>query len=96
MSISHIIEEKLRAALAPSELVVKNESHLHAGHAGSPGDGNSHFRITIVSSAFEGLTRVARQRKVNAALAEELAGPIHALAMKTYTPDEWTRACETS
>lgn len=88
------IEEKLTAALAPLTLTVKNESHLHAGHAGAPGEGEdghgaSHFRLLVVSQTFTGMSRVARQRKVNEALAEELAGPVHALAMKTLTPDEW-------
>jgi len=94
MRVSEIIETKLHEALSPSHLVVKDESHLHRGHAGAPEEGQSHFRVTIVAGAFDGLARVARQRKVNEILAEELAGPIHALAMKTLTPAEWSREGE--
>ena len=88
MSVADAIKTKLEAAFQPEALEVKDESHLHAGHAGARPGGESHFRITLVSAAFEGLTRVARQRAVNAALKDELAGPVHALAMKTMTPDE--------
>lgn len=88
MRVSQSIEQKLAKALAPDRLVVADESHLHAGHAGAREGGESHFRITVVSSAFEGLSRVARQRMINDLLREELSGQIHALAMKTLTPDE--------
>ena len=90
MSVADIIKSKLSDAFEPAHLEIKNESHLHAGHAGSPGTGNSHFRVIIVSSVFNGMSRVARQREVNKALADELAGPVHALAMQTLAPDEWT------
>ena len=86
--VARLIRQKLEAAFAPDTLEVKDESHLHAGHAGEREGGQSHFKVLIVAAAFEGKSRVARQRAVNAALAEELAGPIHALAMKTLTPDE--------
>ncbi len=79
--VEQTIEQKLRAAFAPSQLVVENESHRHAGHAGSPGTGNSHFAVTMTSAAFDGVNRIDRQRKVHAVLAEELAGPVHALAL---------------
>ena len=92
MRVEEIIETKLREALSPAHLDVKDESHLHRGHAGAPEGGQSHFRVTIVADFFDGLSRVARQRKVNEILADELAGPIHALAMKTLTPEEWS--CE--
>jgi len=88
MSITQIITKKLNDALVPSHLEVKDESHLHKGHAGAPEGGESHFRLTIVAEAFTGLSRVARQRRVNDILREELAGPVHALAMKTLTPVE--------
>ncbi|MEZ5894244.1 MAG: BolA family protein [Parvularculaceae bacterium] len=88
MRVSSSIEQKLTAALAPAKLVVTDESHLHAGHAGAREGGESHFRLLIVSAAFDGKTRVARQRMVNDILRDELAGPIHALAMKTLTPAE--------
>ncbi|PQA85528.1 BolA family protein [Hyphococcus luteus] len=88
MPVSDSIHEKLTKGLAPQRLEVIDESHLHAGHASAPEGGESHFRLLIVSAAFEGLSRVARQRLVNGLLSEELSGPVHALAMKTLTPDE--------
>ena len=88
MKVADLIESKIRAALAPEILEVKDESHLHAGHAGAREGGESHFRLFIVSSRFEGLPRVARQRAVNDILKEELKDRIHALAMATLTPGE--------
>ncbi len=81
MTMEETIRTKLTAAFSPVELDVINESHLHAGHAGSPGTGSSHFNVRIVSAAFDGLSRVDRQRKVYAVLKDELAGPVHALAL---------------
>lgn len=83
------IEGKLVEALSPLHIEVKDESHLHAGHAGAPGGGESHFRVLIVAEAFEGMNRVARQRRINQILACELKEQIHALAMKTLTPSEY-------
>lgn len=80
------LRAKLSAAFAPTALEVVNESHLHAGHAGSPGTGESHFRVKIVSDAFRGKSRIAAHRMVNDALADELAGKIHALALTTLAP----------
>ncbi|MDZ7628153.1 MAG: BolA family protein [Parvularculaceae bacterium] len=94
MSVAETMRRKLIAALGPYRLVIKDESHLHAGHAGARAGGESHFRVLIVSAAFEGEPGVARQRRVNAALKEELAGPIHALAMKTMTPAEYLAAAD--
>ena len=88
MSVSQRIREKLEAALAIARLEVKDESHLHAGHAGAPEGGESHFRLTLVAQEFEGMSRVARQRLVNDILKDELDGPVHALAMKTIAPSE--------
>ncbi|MEO1242466.1 MAG: BolA family protein [Pseudomonadota bacterium] len=88
MSVAEIIQRKIRERLSPSILEVTDESHLHAGHAGAPDGGESHFRINVVADQFEGLSRVARQRLINDILRDELAGPIHALAMKTQTPAE--------
>jgi len=88
MSVAETIRAKLVAAFAPSRLVIKDESHLHAGHAGARPGGASHFRILVVSTRFEGLSPVARQRAVNTALKDELAGPVHALAMRTLAPSE--------
>ncbi|RED51258.1 BolA family protein [Aestuariispira insulae] len=88
MSTQDAIIAKLQDGLAPVSLEVENDSHLHAGHAGSPGTGDSHFSVRVVSEKFEGLSRVARQQLVYGLLKEELAGPVHALAMKTLTPAE--------
>lgn len=88
MKMAQRIERSLREALSPEVLDVKDESHLHAGHAGAREGGESHFRLLIVSSRFEGLSRVARQRAVNDILKAELKEHIHALAMRTLTPEE--------
>jgi BolA family transcriptional regulator, general stress-responsive regulator len=82
------IEDKLTAAFAPVALTVTDDSALHAGHAGAPEGGESHFTVQIVSAAFSGQSRIARHRAVNQALAEELAGPVHALAVKAKAPGE--------
>ena len=88
MSTAHTIEEKLTAALAPKTLDVVNESHLHASHASSPGTGDSHFRVTVISEKFSDVNRVNRQRMVYEILKDELEGPVHALALTTKTPSE--------
>ena len=88
MTAEQRIREKLMVALEPTRLDVINESEMHAGHRSSPGTGESHFRIVIVSPKFAGVSRLARHRLVNEALAEELAGPIHALALATYAPGD--------
>lgn len=88
MTVEQDIIRKLTEGLAPTHLDVENESHLHAGHAGSPGTGSSHFRVTVVSDKFDGLNRVARQRLVYDLLKDEMAGPVHALALQTQTPAE--------
>jgi BolA family transcriptional regulator, general stress-responsive regulator len=88
MSVEATIREKLTQAFAPTRLEVINESHLHAGHRNSPGTGESHFRVMIVSAAFAGASRVARHRAVNDVLAAELKSKVHALAIKTFAPGE--------
>lgn len=88
MSVAERIESKLRAALTVEALILENESHRHAGHAGSPGTGESHFNLKLVSPDFAGKSRVERQKMVYAVLAEEMAGPVHALALKTLAPGE--------
>ena len=88
MAAESRIREKLMLALEPHRLDVINESEMHAGHRSSPGTGESHFRILIVSPKFTGLSRVNRHRLVNEALADELKGRIHALALSTYAPGE--------
>ena len=88
MRVRNAIETKLSAALSPAHLEVINNSAKHAGHAGARPQGESHFAVIVVSSAFEGQNRVQRQRMVYAALAEEMANDIHALELKTLTPEE--------
>lgn len=82
------IEARLRAALNPARLAVIDDSEKHRGHGGHDARGESHFTVEIVSPAFEGKTRVARQRAVNGALAELLAERVHALAIKARAPSE--------
>ncbi|MEE9140586.1 MAG: BolA family protein [Alphaproteobacteria bacterium] len=82
------MKEKLAAAFSPVRLEVVDESHKHAGHAGARPEGETHFRIEIVSVAFEGKSRLVRQRMVHEVLAQELAGPVHALSLRTLTPAE--------
>ena len=88
MSVADAIRAKLTAAFAPQRLDVYDESAKHHGHAGAREGGESHFRVTIVAAAFEGLPLVARHRKINEVLAEELRHQVHALTMLTLTPAE--------
>ena len=88
MSAETRLREKLMIALGPIRLDVINESEMHAGHRSSPGTGESHFRVLIVSEAFTGKSRVERHRMVNDVLAGEVGGIIHALALATYAPGE--------
>ena len=82
------IDNKLRARFAPARLTVEDESSKHRGHAGYREGGESHFKVEIVSQAFEGKNRVARQRLVYDALKDEFAAGLHALALTTLTPAE--------
>jgi BolA protein len=75
-------------AFQPVRLVLEDESHRHAGHAGSRPGGESHFKVVIEAAAFEGASRVQRQRMVYKVLAEELAGPVHALSLHALAPGE--------
>ena len=86
--IADRIRSKLEAALSPMRLDIQDDSAKHSGHSGAREGGESHFSVLIVSDAFEGLSRVARQRRVNTILAEELAGPVHALSIQAKTPAE--------
>ena len=90
MSTKDVIINKLREAFLPESLEVADESHLHEGHAGHRPGGETHFRIYIVSGAFEGKSRIERHRMINAMLAAELAGPVHALAIQAQAPGETT------
>lgn len=91
--VARIIRAKLEAALAPDRLEIEDDSARHAGHHhhggvdAQPG-GETHFNLTVRSAAFSGLSRVARQRRVNALLAEELSGPVHALSIRAEAPGE--------
>jgi BolA family transcriptional regulator, general stress-responsive regulator len=87
-TVKHVITNKLREAFAPESLDVTDESHLHEGHAGHRPGGETHFRVYIVSPAFEGKSRIERHRMINAMLAAELAGPVHALAIKAQAPGD--------
>lgn len=86
--IAGTLREKLSAAFAPDQLEIEDDSARHAGHAGAAPGGESHFNIRIRSGAFAGQSRVARQRMVYRVLAEELAGPVHALSLTALAPDE--------
>jgi BolA protein len=89
MAMAETIREKLTAAFAPSELVVEDDSAKHAGHSGARPGGETHFSVRVVSESFVGQGRVERQRRVYAALAEELKpNRVHALALTTLTPAE--------
>ena len=84
MNIQASIERKLNLEFRPSYQLIENESHLHGG-----GTEESHFKLTVVSEDFAGLNRVRRHQSVYALLADEMAGPIHALALHLYSPAEW-------
>ncbi len=91
MRVASRVRAKLTAALAPERLQIIDESHRHAGHAGARPEGETHFRVEIVSAAFEGQPRVLRQRRVHEILADELKTDIHALSLVTLTPAEAAR-----
>ncbi len=96
MTVEATIRDKLTKAFAPSSLIVENESAKHASHAGSrdhfgQATGESHFRVVVVSEAFQGASLVERHRRINTALKDELAGPVHALAIRAQTPAEASR-----
>ena len=86
MSVQDVIKQKLVDAIPLAGFEVMNESHMHNVPPGS----ESHFKVVIISEEFEGERLVKRHQRVNAVLADELAGPVHALAMQTLTPEEWT------
>ena len=92
MKVADAIGQKLTAAFAPLVLEVRDESARHAGHGGATRDdgsqGETHFHVRLVSTAFEGLSRVERQRRIHAALEEELKSSVHALSLAVLTPAE--------
>ena len=87
-AVAERISRKLHDGLSPASLEVRDDSARHAGHAGAREGGESHFDVRMVAAAFEGLSRLERQRLVNTLLAEELAGPVHALSLKLQAPSE--------
>ena len=88
MTMQDTIRDKLTQAFLPVRLTIEDDSHRHAGHAGARPGGETHFRVEIVATAFAGRSRVERQRMVYAALADELAGSVHALQLRTLAPGE--------
>ncbi|NQV22590.1 MAG: BolA family transcriptional regulator [Rhodospirillales bacterium] len=88
MTIAETIRIRLEDAFSPNVLEVIDESHLHSGHAGARPEGETHFRVTVVSETFKGENRVERQRSVYRVLSDLLEGPIHALSLKLSAPDE--------
>jgi len=87
MRVADQIRRKLSEALSPLELDIIDESARHAGHAGARPEGETHFRVRIVSRAFEGMNRVARQRRVHEILADELRKRVHALSIDAKAPE---------
>lgn len=97
--VQDAIRDKITTALSPSSLVIRNDSHLHAHHAAMRGSSSTetHFHLTITSTAFQSKPQPARHRMVYALLKEEMSreGGIHALQLKTQTPEEEARATQT-
>jgi len=88
MTIQHSIEQKLGQAFNSDYLTVENESHKH----NVPANSETHFKVTLVSAAFDGQGRVKRHQSIYGLLSEELSGGVHALALHLYTPDEWAES----
>lgn len=88
MQVAETLKRILTESFAPERLAIIDDSHRHAGHAGARPEGETHFTVEIVSAAFAGRSRVDRQRLVHAALADLLRERVHALALKTLTPEE--------
>jgi BolA protein len=86
MKVQQVIETKLRSEFTPDYLEVVNESHMHS----VPRDSETHFKVVVVSGAFEGKRQVARHQQVYGVLAQELQNGVHALALHTYSPAEWS------
>lgn len=87
-AVSEAIRRKLEQALSPIRLEITDDSDKHAGHSGHREGGESHFTLMVVAQIFDGMGRVQRQRRINEILAEELAGPVHALSIKALAPGE--------
>lgn len=91
MSRAHRIQTAIETGFAPATVTVLDESHQHAGHAGARPEGETHYRVRVVSPAFAGMTRVARSRAVHDLLAAEFASGLHALSLSLQTPEEAAR-----
>lgn len=91
MIVQQTIQEKLAKRFQAEYSLVENESHNHS----VPANSETHFKVTLVCKEFEGMRLIQRHRLVNDILAEELAGPVHALAMHTYTPEQWAEKNQT-
>ncbi|MCC6598239.1 MAG: BolA family transcriptional regulator [Alphaproteobacteria bacterium] len=89
MKMEDVIKKEIQARFTPSHFELINESHKHHGHAGDDGSGQTHFKLLIVSSVFEGQGRVERQRGVNTALETAFSSGLHAINMKLFTPTEF-------
>jgi BolA protein len=90
MRVDDLITRKLTEAFHPENLKVVDESHYHEGHAGHREGGQTHFRVYIIADAFQGKSRIERHRMINAVLAAELSGGVHALAIQAAAPGEDT------
>lgn len=95
MKVNDRLRSKLTDAFAPVHLEIVDESALHAGHVGARPEGETHFRIHVVAEAFAGKSRLQRQRAVYAILADELAGPVHAMSLKLQLPSEYNNSPDT-
>jgi len=90
MNIADQIKQKIEEAIEPTHLEVINQSHLHKGHAGDDGSGESHFKLVVVWSGFSAYSRIERQRYVHRALGQNLIQKIHALQLSCLTPEQFT------
>jgi BolA protein len=91
MQIETLIKQQLEQNLTIQKMALINESHKHAGHAGDDGSGQTHFKLIVVSSDFEGCTRIERQRMVYDHLKQAFDSGLHALSLKLFTPDEYVQ-----
>lgn len=92
MTVADTMRDKLSAAFAPAQLTVADESAKHHGHAGARPEGETHFRVAIVSPIFSGLSRIERQRRIYSVLVAEMSGPVHALSLTAQTPEEFSKS----
>lgn len=86
-AVEQVIKDKVQQSLQPQQLQLENESHMHAGPRT-----DSHFKLVVVAEAFRGLSKVKRHQRLYQLLNAELQGPVHALALHLYTPEEWQEA----